>query len=753
MSLVKPSYIGTRRTNVDVLFLGESPGEEEAEKGEAFVGRSGKLLRDIISSELRGRCVVLDNAVPEYLGRDSSMGSYCHPGIKTIRSYDQYVHDTIRRHRPRAVVALGKVALQALGQPGTRILSRAGDIFKFNGTACVSGVHPAYVLRNLTEMHLLETTFNSLRAVLGRSRRETIGVHRNLGDLSLWLRKVSHLPCGFDIETSTFDPHSGSILTVAISTGRETYWIPIHHAEGRDRYSERRLQYIAEWWPRGPRVVQNLKFELAWMRSSQAAVASRSGDTRGACAALRGAGDPPRCYDTMLQAWLINENLPKSLNWLVINRLKKKPYWSDIDYDKMDELPLDTVGEYNALDALYCMKLHDLQWEMLTPKQRDLHDRVLIPMAKLLCSMEHRGLRVDLKSLDGFIKRTERELANGLDDIEATFPGLNINSPAQMQRLLFGKLQLEPLRRTSTDRPSSDAKTVEHLSKQEPRLAGIVAVRQIKRQLSTGLLPIRKLQRKGYIHTSFNFGDVVTGRLGSRNPNLQNIKRDAPYKKAFISRFKSGKIVQVDYKQHELRVMAAVAGEESLLRAFRADRDVHQVTADELRISRHEGKTLNLALIYGMGVGRLVDETGWEWSKAASFRKRWLCKYATIPELWEKIRQAVQRDGYIENMFGRRRHFDDTEVEDIHAIKQSYNFPIQSAAVEIVYHAMIDMEDHITSAGWRSVLVHQEHDKVIFDCPSREVNKVIRMARQIMCAVKTPIPIPLGVDVKVKEHL
>ena len=387
---------------------------------------------------------------------------------------------------------------------------------------------------------------------------------------------------------------------------------------------------------------------------------------------------------------------------------------------------------------------------MLTPKQREHLNNTLVPMAKLLTKMEMRGLRVDVDDVERRVEIREEELARLEKLAKRQFKGVNFQSPKQMQQLLFGEMGLKPIKHNKTG-PSTDAETLEELSKKNRKLKKLVRIRQLKRELSAELGAWLRLQRNGYLHTTYKFGDVVTGRLASENPNLQNVKRDAEHKACLISRYRNGKMIQLDYSQHELRIIATYAGVRYLLRAWQRDpnADPHQATADQLRVDRDTGKRLNFALTYGMGVNEFMAQTGWTFSKCKRLRDKWIQAHPQIVKFWAEEERHAREHGYIENPFGRRRHLDD--LDETRQKKQAYNFRTQSYAVEIVYRAMLELDQALGDS--RAIIVHQIHDSIILDCPNPLVKKVTKLARDVMCSVKLPMAVPLAVDVKIGDSL
>jgi len=772
---VKPRGIAYKGAHCSVLFFGESPGREEAEQGTAFVGPSGRHIQEVIEGLIPGVSCVLDNVCPLYMNGGK-------PKKKELDQYADYRAQAIARFQPKVIVALGAIALKALGikaSPtkhcgGIFSSENSGALVGNRGCPIVASIHPAYILRDPTQIGLWQRVFAGVRSCLRPTpldnRRGDARRIEQLAELRRWLSKRAGKLCSFDLETSSLDPKEGKILCCAICDGKETIWVPLFHKDftfvetkvTKGSWSTAVIlwQEVEKWWSQGPRIVHNMKFELAWMRH-------------------RECSDPPRVYDTMLQAWLLDENQPKGLDHLVTSELGHPPYWLDLPSEgSYADVPLEKLGAYNALDAKYTFELHTLQRGKLGKVRCKLADGLVSPLAALLVSMEERGVHVDLKRLEATTTRMRSLATHRLGEMTRAFPGVNFSSPKQLRELVFGKLGLKPIAYTDGGKsgkrlPSVKGEILGKLARQEPRLAKLAEARKVKSLINRVLEPWREAAddqlndpHKAFIHTTFGLGNVVTGRLSSSNPNLQNIDRTSekiPWKgiqrQALTSRFKNGVIIQLDQKQGELRVQAAVAGDEKFLDAFRSGADPHQMTADELGCDRSKAKNINFSIIYLITGRGLQERYGIQEREGQSLIERWYKLHPQIREYQERCFAQVKELGYVESIFGWRRHLSDMENE--HERSQAVNFPIQNACVVITYLGMLAVEHMLKMGKHKSVLVHQVHDSIVLDCPKSEAKSVAKKAKHLMehldlhpwVGKRLRSPIPLGVDVKVGEHL
>jgi DNA polymerase-1 len=705
-----------------VLFFGESPGETEAAKGKAFVGPAGQLMQDIIADQLPNRSIVLDNVCPRYLNGAK-------PTADDLHGFWEYRTERIEQCQPKVMVLLGKIAHQAFGIGGSPT-NNTGKVVKLGySSPTVLSVHPAFILRQPTAMRTLRLPFESIKACLKPKKKIEIETWDTKSQARIGLKEIEKNLCAFDLETTCLDPKQGETLCASIATNDRTI-------------SFRGTRQLIQWWPRGPRIVHNAKFELAWMRSL-------------------GAKDPKVLYDTMLQAWLIDEEGPRDLDRLVTSVLGWKPYWLDIDKDSdWSEIPVKTLTEYNCYDARACYELHLRQRDALSSAQCHLADKVFVPLIKLLLDMEANGVHVDRKKLTALDRSLQKEIEALNAKTKKMFPDLNIRSVPQMRTLLFDTLGLKPIKKTKTG-PSTDKDTLAALSIKESRLRPIAQARLKKSLQARVLRPWLKLSDNGEscLHSTFSLCITPTARLTSVGPNLQNIDRKGVQRTCLTSRWHRGRILQADYSQMELRCYATITKAKGLLKALKSD-DPHQVTADQMTAAgtptdRVTAKNINFAVIYGASPWVLEERYKIPVNIGQELIREWKRLYPEIPQHHHTLVKIMERSGCIQNVFGLTRHLNNPE--DTHQIKQAYNFDGQSVAVIICYRAMLKIAAKFRRLKMQSLIILQIHDSVVVDTYPGEVGQVQSILREAMLD-KTGLPkelkaLPLKIEIKVGETL
>ena len=765
MIQVKPRYVNVTRKDkrIDILFFGESPGADEADQGKAFVGVTGKtILQPILDVEFKGKKICLDNSCPEWLGKGNK------PDGKKLKEWKEYREESIRKHNPRVIVLLGAVALRAFGCT-RKPTNAAGDIVQTDGRTFVYSTHPASVLYRSESVKYLKKAFKSVKRCLQRKGSLAYQVVDSVEEARPLLQKLAKSPCAFDLETSSLDWQTGEILCAAITQDKDTYAFPLYHPEQipecaddwrRKEYFSDLMKLLCSWWSRGPRICQNAKYELHWMRKYIRLFWNKMEPK-----------DPDILYCTMLQEWLLNEEARKDLNFMVINRLKRRPYWLEIDpYRKdMSAAPLDSLMEYCCWDTRCTWDMHILQRSEMSSEIIRLADEMIHPMVKVLCHIEERGIKIDHTKMKSLIKANRSKVTRLENQIKKIWPDLNVRSGKQLIELLFtkpkskGGLRLKPVATTDKDTPKTDNDSMIKLAKQDKRVKPLTDLKQVKSLLSRALEPfLEKSQFDGCLHTQFGLGMTVTGRLTSSNPNLQNVDKKGVQRTAMVSRFPGGKIIQGDYSQHEYRIMAAFCGIEKLLDALKKGQDSHQLTADLITKSgtdcdRDTGKNVNFATIFDITAYGLRQKYDIPLKEGGKLLRAWHKEYPELKLFWFGLIQQMENLGYVSNLFGFRRHVTDTS--NGHQKRQGYNSPIQGTAVMICYLAMIDLEKRLRTK--QACMVGQIHDSIVVDSPPEEVDDSCDQMRKSMLGVDIKswdtqkmlkAPIPLAVEIKVNDH-
>jgi len=385
----------------------------------------------------------------------------------------------------------------------------------------------------------------------------------------------------------------------------------------------------------------------------------------------------------------------------------------------------------------------------------------------VLYRMERAGVLIDRELL----RAQSLQLAARMEELKAqahraaggTF---NLDSPKQLQEILYGKLALPVTRKTPTGQPSTAEDVLEELaaSYELPKL--ILEYRGVAKLKSTytDKLPEQVDERTGRIHTSYQQGVAATGRLSSSDPNLQNIPIRTPegrrIRQAFVAQ-QGHSLVAADYSQIELRIMAHLSGDASLTRAFAEERDVHQATAAEVlgiplaQVSaeqRRSAKAVNFGLIYGMSAFGLARQLGISRTEAQRYVDLYFERYPGVRRYMEETRAQARELGYVETVFGRRLYLPDIRSRNAalrqYAERSAINAPMQGSAADIIKRAMITIDEWITRSRVSARLIMQVHDELVLEVAQPEVEETVRRLREHMTAA-AELTVPLKVDVGV----
>ena len=433
-----------------------------------------------------------------------------------------------------------------------------------------------------------------------------------------------------------------------------------------------------------------------------------------------------------------------------------------------DQVPVEKAGEYAAEDSDLTLRLHQALWPQLEslPALAHLYEECERPLLPVLLAMEHHGVLVDRERL----RAQSREFARQLQELviaahrEAGHE-FNIDSPRQLQQILFERLQLPVRRKTPTGQPSTAEDVLEELAASYPLPRIVLDYRALAKLKSTytDKLPEQVNERTGRIHTSYAQAVAATGRLSSVDPNLQNI----PIRRAEGRRIRQAFVappgcvlLAADYSQIELRIMAHLSGDESLRAAFAEDRDVHQATAAEVfgvgleavtPDQRRTAKVINFGLIYGMSPFGLARNLGIERSAAQQYVERYFQRYPGTKRFMDDTRVKAREVGYVETVFGRRLYLPDIRSGNPqlrqYAERSAINAPMQGTAADIIKRAMIAVHAWCARADSPARLVMQVHDELVLEVRAEAIDEVTRLVRDRMVNAAT-LSVPLKVDAR-----
>ncbi|MHB8509711.1 MAG: DNA polymerase I [Candidatus Dormibacteria bacterium] len=416
--------------------------------------------------------------------------------------------------------------------------------------------------------------------------------------------------------------------------------------------------------------------------------------------------------------------------------------------------------------ALALLRTH-LEPELGRQGQTGLYREVEVPLAPVLAEMELAGVALDVPLMEGLaIELGARitELEAGV--VEVAGHPLNVNSPMQLQKLIFDDLALSgKAKKTTTGRVSTDNQVLESLRDAHPVIPLILEYRQLTKLKSTYIdaLP-GLLGEDGRIHTSFNQTVAATGRLSSSDPNLQNIpirtELGRRIRRAFIPRA-GNVLISADYSQIELRILAHLSQDEALLAAFREDQDIHAVTASAVYSiplgevtadQRRAAKVANFGVLYGLSASGLQRDLGMSLDEGKEFIARYFGRFSSVRAYLEQIKQDAYRTGYVETVLGRRRYLQDLRAANpmlrSAAERMAVNMPFQGSNADIMKIAMVHVRRRMRHQDLASQMILQVHDELVFDVAPGELALMAPLIREEMVAAYE-LTVPLGVEVKV----
>jgi DNA polymerase-1 len=432
-----------------------------------------------------------------------------------------------------------------------------------------------------------------------------------------------------------------------------------------------------------------------------------------------------------------------------------------------NQVSVERAAEYAAEDADVTMQLHRVLWPQLEAIEplAQLYLTLEQPLVMVLQRMERSGVLIDRDML----KVQSGELAKRMQEVTVAAHAeagheFNLDSPKQLQQILYERLQLPVKRKTSTGQPSTAEDVLEELAADYALPKLILEYRSLAKLRSTYTekLPEQINPDTGRVHTSYHQAVAATGRLSSTDPNLQNIPvRTAEgrrIRQAFIAP-PGCVLMAADYSQIELRIMAHLSGDEGLLRAFAEDRDIHQATAAEVfgiapdQVSadqRRSAKAINFGLIYGMSAFGLARQLGIDRSSAQQYVDRYFARYPGVKRYMDETRARARRDGYVETVLGRRLYLPDIRSSNRplqqYAERSAINAPMQGTAADIIKRAMLGVDAWCRRSQSPAKLIMQVHDELVLEVRSAAIEETTAEVRRLMSgAAELRVPLKVGV--------
>ena len=580
--------------------------------------------------------------------------------------------------------------------------------------------------------------------------------------LAAWIERLQQASLiAFDTETDSLDPMRARLigLSFAVETGRAAY-VPLGHIYPGAPAQLSQAEVLEALRPileasEIAKVGQNGKYDLHVMR--------QHGVT------LRGLS-----HDTMLESFVLNSTATRhDLDSLALHYLG----YSTIRYEDIagkgarqipfDQIDIESATRYAAEDADICLRLHQVLHPQLLaePRLNEVYETIEMPLVEVLAAMEANGVLIDVEEL----RRQSRDLSARMLDLQTQAFELagrhfNLDSPKQLQALLFDELGLPAMVKTPTGQASTNEEALEAIADQHelPRL--ILDYRSLTKLHSTytDKLPAMVNPDTGRVHTSYHQGGAATGRLSSSDPNLQNIpirsEDGRRIRRAFIAPGDRC-IVAFDYSQIELRIMAHLSGDAGLVTAFEQGLDIHRATAaevfglalDEVEPNqRRAAKAINFGLIYGMGAFGLARQIDVSRGEAQDYIALYFSRYPGVHDYMERTRELARSQGYVETVFGRRLYLSEIQSRNANrragAERAAINAPMQGTAADIIKRAMRQVHDWLEPHQSQARMLMQVHDELVFECDAGFLDVLIAAVRERMQAAAR-LRVPLLVDV------
>jgi len=564
----------------------------------------------------------------------------------------------------------------------------------------------------------------------------------------------------FDTQTTSLDPMQARIvgLSFALEPGRAAYIPLVHRYAGAPAQLpvDLVLERLKPWFenPAAKKLGQNVKYDQHVLANHGIALAGVA-------------------HDTMLQSYVLESHRPHDLDSLALRRLDVKTLnYAEVtgkgaSQISFDQVSIERATEYATENADIIVQLHRVQHPRVAADAGldFVYSSIEMPTSEVLFRMERTGVLLDCALLDEQSRELgERVLALENKAYELAGQPFNLGSPKQLGDILFGKMGLPVVKKTATGQPSTDEDVLQQLAADYPLPKLLLEHRGLSKLKSTytDKLPLMRNARTGRVHTSFGQATAVTGRLASTDPNLQNIPvRTAEgrrIREAFIAP-PGHAIVSADYSQVELRIMAHLSGDESLLKAFAEGADIHRATAAEIfgvplaEVSgdqRRYIKAVNFGLIYGMSAFGLAAQLAIERSAAQMFIDKYFTRYPGVAEYMRRTRELAHKQGYVETVFGRRLWLPDINAgggpRRQGAERAAINAPMQGTAADLIKLAMIVLQRWLEREQMGTRLILQVHDELVLEVPDAEVDRVKRELPVLMTGV-AKLRVPLVVDV------
>ena len=601
------------------------------------------------------------------------------------------------------------------------------------------------------------------------NKKNTVQINYNIvSDKKLFLKIIKEIEekkfVSFDLETTSLDYIEAQIVGISLACdSKKAYYIPLLH-EDQSKYKQLPKKFVLENLKpilethKIKKVGHNLKYDRNVLRNYDII--------------LNGIE-----HDSMLLSYVYDSTaIRHGLDNAAEKYLSHKTiHYEDIAGKGAKQIPfskvdIETAAEYSCEDVLVSYELYNYLWAKVSKDENiiKVYKNIEMPLVPILSNIERNGVLVESKTLNKLSKELDSELKTiEKKCFKITKKEFNLNSPKQLQEILYEDLKIPISKKTPTGKPSTDEDTLQYLSESYdlPRL--ILDYRSLNK-LKTGYtdkLPLQISKITGRVHTSYQQAITSTGRLSSTEPNLQNIPiKSAQGKKirnAFIAD-KGKKIFAADYSQIELRIMAHLSGDKNLLKAFKNKIDIHSFTASEIfgvdvnKVSsedRRSAKAINFGLIYGMSSFGLSKQLGISIPEAKDYMDIYFNRYPKIKSYMLEKKTFAKQHGYVETLLGRKLYL--PEINSKQAQRRSYaertaiNAPVQGTAADIIKIAMIEIDKWLVEKKSKTKMIMQVHDELVFEISENdidsEVEKIVNLMQNCI-TLDLPLEVNFGIE-------
>jgi len=567
----------------------------------------------------------------------------------------------------------------------------------------------------------------------------------------------------FDTETTGIDANAAELVGLSFSTRPgEGYYVP---CPADQKETLKRLKLFEKLFSDETKtwIGQNLKYDMLMLK-------------------WQGLELKGNIFDTMLAHYVIEPEGKRGMDDLSVKYLGYEPVHIEELIGKkgkgqgnMRDVEPEKIKDYAAEDADITLQLKNVFLPQLKQKEVEkVFYEVENPLVKVLTAMEFEGIRIDEGFLNDYSKELEKEAKLAEESVyKQAGVRFNLASPKQLGEVLFDKMQIDPkAKKTKTGQYATGEDVLLKLAAQNKIVDDILSFREYTKLKSTYVdaLPLMINKKTGRVHTSYAQAVAVTGRLSSNNPNLQNIpvrtERGREIRKAFIPRDKDHLLVSADYSQIELRIVAAISGDANMCEAFRTGKDIHTATAakvfnvEETAVTkemRYKAKSVNFGIIYGQGAFGLAENLGIPRAEAKEIIDNYKKQFPNIQKYMDDTINFAKESGYVETLMGRKRWLKDINSANFtvrgFAERNAINSPIQGSAADMIKLAMIKIHHEFIKHGFRSKMLLQVHDELVFDAHKDEIEIIKPIILNCMqTALALPNDVPTDAEIGSGEN-